>query len=109
MHNKYSSVRGVWYHNQLNGVALLNDSNNQYMCFKDGMYIDMSKGNVNASFYFYMFMSNACIATVVALILFEYYEYTGIPVVFYWIMCCCTSSTRYIWRTRNLDSVFHKL
>lgn len=73
------------------------------------MYIDMGKGNVNAAFYFYMFMTNGCIAAIVCLALFGYYEYIGIPIVFYWIMCCITSSTRYIWRTKNLDSAYNNL
>ena len=109
MFGKYQIVQGIWYHNQLNGVVKCDSNSFQLMCFKDGMFLDMGKGQISGSFYSYIFLSFFAYGGIAASVLFEFYYTIGAAVLIYWIMCCCTSASKYINDCLEMDKVYYKL
>lgn len=114
--DKFNSVRGIWFHHQLNGVAMLTgdivgccEEKDKTICFKDGMPIDMTKGAVKWTFYLYIFFCIVCIAAIVVSIVIDILYIIPAAIVFYWIMTCRQQPTHYIWNNLTLDNTYQNL
>lgn len=73
------------------------------------MFIDMGKGKISGCFYLYILMSFVAYGGIAASVLFKFYYTIGAAVLIYWIMCCCTSASKYIKDCRDIDRVYYKL
>lgn len=104
---KYDSVKGIWLHNSMNGVAKLQEKScccpaERDIVYKDNLYIDMTRGQITFEFYCYALLSLAAQITV---LVFAGKEDLG-PVIggmlIYYIMSYLSSATNYIWNTMDL-------
>ena len=89
------TVRGIWYHHQLNGVGMYIkdkgccDKAEKYMVFKDGMSIDMTTGSIAGTFWIYIFFTIACYVGIAYGVIGKMLPLIPVCVLVYWIMGCC--------------------
>lgn len=95
----YNQVRGLWYHNLLNGTAALSVSgeDERLMVYKDNFPIDMHEGEIQGSFYCYVLFSILLVAGGVVGLIAVHPALLPVCLVIYWIYsCCCVEATDYI-------------
>lgn len=113
--DKFSKVRGIWYHHCLNGMATYTQDAgccqkaSKSMVHKDGMSIDMSTGAMKCTFYIYMFASIACIVGMAAGGIIKQLALIPVCLIIYWIMSCFSQASSYIWNAMDIDGAYDNL
>ena len=108
---------GVWTHDRLNGLARLwtkGQGNPEDVIYKDDMLIKVASGGLSCAEQCYVIFSVLFLCAFYAGIftgVFVDEQMFGIcsVIMFYWIWSCCTSSTKYIMHTTNIDQVFRNV
>lgn len=94
MYDKFYKVRGLWYHNSLNGVAMFTQDEGccqkaqKMVVFKDGMSIDMTTGSIRGTFWIYLIFAVACFVGIVLGVILDLLILIPLCLIIYWCMSC---------------------
>ena len=107
------TIRGLWYHNLLNGVCLKkNNQTGEFFeeMYKDSMLIDMTRGKFTTKFYLYITWSIVCIGAAAYLLTEPKINHFAIfALIGYWVACCNIESTWYIWNALEVRDAYNSV